>query len=267
MNAWDLLWYAITQLGSDYFYVAALTVVYLALDRKLGSRLAIVTLSNIWLAAFLKDFFKIPRPPKELWKYQVEGYAFPSGHAQGTTVFWGYLSLYYQYLPLFISSAIIIVLVCYSRIELGVHSVFDVVGGVFFGLLILLTSFIVERKVSKKLGNYNYPSLIFLTIFLFLISLISGYGGKDAAVTTGALLGMSIGFYVSRNKVKRNPNIFEGLLNVAFGAPFAFFMYKLTSVTQLLILQFLMMAIMGFVIAILPMLTEKFTAKTKGKNA
>lgn len=264
MNAWDFLWYLVTQLGSDYFYVAALTIIYLSFNRKLGKKLATVELSNIWLSAFLKDFFKIPRPPREFWKYQVEGYGFPSGHTQGTTVFWGYLSLYFSSVLLLILTILIVLLVAYSRLELGVHSLFDVVGGAFFGTVVLVLGFFVEKKVVKKIKNYVSYVWISLPLIFFAVSIVSGYGGKDAALTTGAFFGMAVGFAYLKENVEEKPNFKVGVLNAVVGAPSAFVAYLFASKTQVLLIQFSVMSLAGLVISFLPFLIEKArVAKTQ----
>ncbi|MGC8934857.1 MAG: phosphatase PAP2 family protein [Thermoproteota archaeon] len=257
MNAWDLLWYLITQLGSDYFYVAALTIIYLGFNRKLGKKLATIELSNIWLSAFLKDFFKIPRPPREFWKYQVEGYGFPSGHTQGTTVFWGYLSLYFSSVLLLVLTVLIVLLVAYSRLELGVHSLLDVVGGAFFGAVVLVLGFLVEKEVVKKIKNYVSFVWVSLPLLLFAVSVVLGYGGKDAALTTGAFFGMVVGFVYLKESVEEKPNFKVGALNVIIGAPSAFVAYFFASKTQALLVQFLVMSLAGLVISFLPFLIEK----------
>lgn len=262
MTPWDLLWYIITQSGSDYFYVAALTIIYLGLNRSLGKKLATIELSNIWLSAFLKDFFKIPRPPKEFWKYPVEGYGFPSGHTQGTTVFWGYISLYFSSIALLLLAMLIILLVAYSRLELGVHSLLDVVGGVFFGVAVLVLGFLVEKKVVKKIKNYISYIWISLPLILFIISIFSGYGGKDAALTTGAFFGMSVGFAYLKESIEEKPDLKTGFLNVAIGAPSAFVAYFFASKTQVLVIQFLVMSLAGLVISFLPFLIKR-GAKTQ----
>ncbi|MEM0162751.1 MAG: phosphatase PAP2 family protein [Thermoproteota archaeon] len=253
------MWYLITQLGSDYFYVAALTIIYLGLNRKLGKKLATIELSNIWLSAFLKDFFKIPRPPKEFWKYPVEGYGFPSGHTQGTTVFWGYLSLYFSSVVLLLLTILIVLLVAYSRLELGVHSLLDVVGGVFFGAIVLALGFFVEKKVVKKVKTYINYFWVSLPLILFIISVVSGCGGKDAAVTTGAFFGMAIGFAYLKGSIKEKPNLKVGFFNILFGAPSAFVAYYLASKVQVLLIQFLVMSLAGLVISFLPFLIERVT--------
>lgn len=257
MNPWDLLWYLVTQLGSDYFYVAALTLIYLGLNRKLGAKLATIVLSNIWLSAFLKDFFKIPRPPKELWKYQVEGYGFPSGHTQGTTVFWGYISLYSSSIVLLALTLIIVLLVAYSRLELGVHSLLDVTGGIFFGILVLVLGFLIEKKVVNKFKNHISYAWVSLPLILFVVSLATGYGGKDAALTTGALFGMAIGFVNSKESIEKVPSFRIGALNIVVGAPSAFIAYLFASKGQSLLVQFSIMTIAGLVISFLPFLLKK----------
>lgn len=86
-----------------------------------------------------KEYFKVARPTNSL--IEVSGYAFPSGHAAGIVFLativsflsWR-LSSYYRYAVL--TACIITVgVVAYSRIALHVHTWFQVLTGIGFGLL------------------------------------------------------------------------------------------------------------------------------------
>ena len=93
----DTLVYLITSVGSEIFYTIALPLLYWVWSKEVGYRVGVVFLSSDFLNRYLKFVFRIPRPPATSTVRVIHpetggGYAFPSGHAQGSTVFWGWLS-------------------------------------------------------------------------------------------------------------------------------------------------------------------------------
>ncbi|HDD26208.1 MAG TPA: hypothetical protein ENF75_03870, partial [Acidilobales archaeon] len=71
---WIDYWRGITFLGEEVFYVALLPIIYHGVSRALGIELIIIFSSSIWLASTLKNIFKRPRPPKQLWLTKSSGY-------------------------------------------------------------------------------------------------------------------------------------------------------------------------------------------------
>ena len=86
-----------------------------------------------------KEYFKIARPTNSI--IEASGYAFPSGHAAGIVFLativsflsW-HLTSYYRYVVLTLC-IITVVVVAYSRIALHVHTWFQVLVGIGFGLV------------------------------------------------------------------------------------------------------------------------------------
>lgn len=135
----------VTQLGSEQAYVVLLALYYWLADPSSGRRLGLLLGLNFALNALLKHAFDLPRP------YQLDpslaipeavatgtGPGFPSGHAQGAALFWGYLALRHPRRWLLVLSVLLIALVGLSRVYLGVHFPLDVLGGVAIGLGVLL---------------------------------------------------------------------------------------------------------------------------------
>ncbi len=158
------MWEYITELGSEVVVTLVSFVTYLAVDRRLGARL--VTLLSIAAVTnpILKNIFKMPRPPSHMFRVKASGYGFPSGHAQMSVSVWGYLSyrLYklYRvrkkafYAAASILTALITVLVCVSRVVLGVHWIHDVVGGAIFALIsIAVVEYLAPRFASLETGT------------------------------------------------------------------------------------------------------------------
>jgi undecaprenyl-diphosphatase len=94
------------------------------------------------LDSLLKIGFNRPRPQIFTWGTQVMGASFPSGHAMASTIVYStvaYLAARLQQnvasrLLTMAMAALIILLICSSRLYLGVHYPSDVLAGVIIGL-------------------------------------------------------------------------------------------------------------------------------------
>lgn len=204
----DWFFYAVTQLGEELFYIVALAFVYWSINKKLGRKLAIIVLTSLWINGFFKLLLKLPRPPEAVRKIEVSGYGFPSGHAQGSTSLWGYLSLKIRKYWLYVISAVLVVLISYSRIYLQVHYVQDIIGGSVLGILTIIAFELIDRKsagfISSRpfLQKLTIPAiyvaiLVTVPLVFFLNEDITGM-----IVISGAVFGMAEGFIIEEEKIK-----------------------------------------------------------------
>jgi membrane-associated phospholipid phosphatase len=87
-------------------------------------------------SSFLKIIFKIPRICIG-FDYCPETYAFPSGHATIALAFSTIIFLQFRKNPkIYIPAFILSLLICYSRLVLNVHTIFDVISGAIVGVII-----------------------------------------------------------------------------------------------------------------------------------
>ena len=125
--------------------------------KKIALILVISFLIIIPLNTLFKNFFERPRPPVETQEthiFQETDFAYPSGHASIVTA--GALTLIILYrrekeLILSIILACEAALVCISRIYLGDHYLFDVIGGILLGAGISLLSISLSRYLDPIL--------------------------------------------------------------------------------------------------------------------
>jgi undecaprenyl-diphosphatase len=104
--------------------------------------LLVATAGGIGLNNILKIGFDRPRPQVFEWGTHVSSSSFPSGHAMSATVVYvtvAYLAarLQKRHLPRLVTlaiAAIIVAVICFSRMYLGVHYPSDVAAGVIIGL-------------------------------------------------------------------------------------------------------------------------------------
>ena len=148
----------ISMFGSGYIIsITCLIIMIIIKDNR--ERLNIIMcllLSSVFNNIVLKGIFRRDRPIYMMIK--KGGYSFPSGHSMVSTVFYGYLIyLVYKYIDnkiikniLICLLIIMILLICFSRIYLGVHYFSDVIGGISIGLLFLICFIHFNKKIIKK---------------------------------------------------------------------------------------------------------------------
>jgi membrane-associated phospholipid phosphatase len=136
-----ILFSVLTLLGDPWVCLFAVSFAYVVGDRTGVSRpsaafVLALGLGAVGLTVGLKAFFALPRPPSAA----ETGYGFPSGHALGTTVFWGGAALLAdagrRRVRLGVAAAVV-ALVAVSRVVLRVHYLADVAAGVAVGALFL----------------------------------------------------------------------------------------------------------------------------------
>jgi len=124
-------------------------------QRHLSIFLAAVALARV-LSGVVKALVDPPRPSASVVDvtYQLGGASFPSGHVLGATLFYGFLiycadiSITNKPVRRVVqgSLAVVIVLMGYSRVELGAHWPTDVLGGYAIGLLVLSAMVWLHRR-------------------------------------------------------------------------------------------------------------------------
>lgn len=130
-----------TQLGSGWMVLIVCTAAYMHLRLKDALKLSVAAGSTFVLVELMKHLIARPRPyafdasisKRDLWTQG--GFGFPSGHAALATVVACFLAskISPKYRPLL---AFGVILVAVSRIYLGMHYIFDVLGGICMGAMV-----------------------------------------------------------------------------------------------------------------------------------
>jgi membrane-associated phospholipid phosphatase len=191
----DGLFTVATFLGEEEFYLVFLPLIYWCFNKRVGIRLAYAFLLSACLNSFLKDLFGIPRPDDPCIRFlrKETTPSFPSGHAQGAVVTWGYLATQWQNRVFLAVVTVLIFLTSLSRVYLGVHFPQDLVGGIVIGALYLLAFNWIAANWGGRLAKL--PLVIKLSLLvLFPIALLVAHPSKDTAMTMGAFAGMGLGF-------------------------------------------------------------------------
>jgi membrane-associated phospholipid phosphatase len=191
----DQLMYLITSMGSELFYIIVLPVLYWTWSKRAGYRMGMFYLFGAYLNSVLKVAFHIPRPvptadARVMHPETGPGYAFPSGHAQGATVFWGQRALELRTRAAWVTAAVITVLVSMSRIYLNVHWPSDVAGGILIGVALL----VVLNLLSGLWERLDLPVPVRILACLALaVAAYLLYREDDAYILIGFLLGFPAG--------------------------------------------------------------------------
>lgn len=185
---------AISNIGGQDFYFLVIPYLIWGRDKRLGVETALLLITSSYLNLYLKEWFKVPRPPKDQWApgVDVESYSFPSGHAQSAATFWTYLSVRLRKNWVIVTGLVLTVLICYSRIFLGVHRWNDIFVGLGLGVVIALAFLLLRGPATRLLGKMDHVQRLSLAvavpIILFLLT-----RSVDYAHLLGFLLGVLAG--------------------------------------------------------------------------
>jgi len=199
----DTIFAAITFMGDEEFYLLMLPAVYWCLNRAVAVRLGYVFLFSTAINIGLKDLFTLARPdPSQVRRViDASGYGFPSGHAQGTTTVWFYLATEVRKKAFWAIAIAVAILVGFSRLYLGVHYPGDVLGGWFFGLvLVLLYAWLSARYQSKlaKLPLWSKAAIVVLVP----LGLLAIHAVPDTVSALSVMLGFGLGSVLEREWVR-----------------------------------------------------------------
>lgn len=152
---------AVTFLGTHSFLIPAnlVLIIYFLFIKKhkwYSIKVPAIALSSLALMFGLKYFFGRPRPDMPLI-YKAEGLSFPSGHALFSVTFYGLLiyiiyrgiaNIYLRWFLIVVLTALIIV-IGFSRVYLRVHYASDVLAGFCVGIIWLLFTIWLLRRMEK----------------------------------------------------------------------------------------------------------------------
>jgi undecaprenyl-diphosphatase len=143
--ALDSVMKVVTWLGSWVALVAAAAIIaLLVITRRLPVLAAIVAVFA-WVGEaggvrIGKEVVRRNRPPEAIWLVRAHGWSFPSGHAATACLVFTVLALCVTALARhraarvlgWLTAGLAIAATAYSRVELGVHWMTDVIAGVVF---------------------------------------------------------------------------------------------------------------------------------------
>ncbi len=127
--------------------------------RRLFFQCACLVAFGIIINVVLKGTFQIPSSVHP----SMGSYAFPSGHMQLTTVFYVWWAIYIPFWYYRTLTAAIVLGVGVSLVHFKYHTIYDVTGGLLFGLLIV---FCFYYLLTKNIKYFPWALLLAASIFM-----------------------------------------------------------------------------------------------------
>ncbi|XP_067894869.1 sphingosine-1-phosphate phosphatase 1 [Heterodontus francisci] len=168
-----------TELGNELFYITFFPFWLWNIDPYVGRRLIVIWVWVMYLGQCTKDIIRWPRPRSPpVVKVEVfydSEYGMPSTHAMsGTAIPFSLFFLtfgrwQYPYAFGLLLASSWCILVCLSRLYMGMHSILDIIAGVLYSILIL----VIFHPAMDLIDNFN---LTYKYAPLFIISLHLGMG-------------------------------------------------------------------------------------------
>ncbi len=223
---WDRVFSLITHLGGETTLIALALIVFWSVGKAHGLYLLTVGCVGTALNQFLKITFRIPRPwvrdPSftivESARADAGGYSFPSGHTQNGVGTLGTIAVTTKHRGFKIFLWVLAALVSFSRMYLGVHTPADVLVSVVLALVLIFAL----RPLFRTLEDHPIRGL-WILIVLFALNVLyllyaalwpfpadadweqMSHGLENAAKLTGALAGMTLGYWIDLRWTRFSP--------------------------------------------------------------
>ena len=201
----------ITLLGNETAYLIMMPFVLWCVDFRTGARTGVVFLLSAYLNFFFKDMLAQPRPfilEPGLNLIEASGYGLPSGHAQGSLVFFGMLALLMRKRWFTVFAFFLILLLSFSRVYLGVHFPTYILGGWFLGSCLLFGYHKFGNRFEQIVAQWSLWQQIVLSVATTGIMLI--YNTHETIVIAAAFFGVGIGTILSvRFNYTQKPSSFS----------------------------------------------------------
>jgi undecaprenyl-diphosphatase len=176
----------VTYLGNAEILIASYSVLIIILvilhEELIAAFFAAGLALGQTLSVTMKNLLARTRPDDAIITISHSGYAFPSGHALISMVFYGFIGYclvhvmhksWQKWLTGCIAG-VVIFMIGFSRIYLGVHWASDVIGGWLAGGAILILLILIFKKIQERfhLQKLSVPhGASFVVIGLLLIAL------------------------------------------------------------------------------------------------
>jgi len=206
----------VTKAGEEIIAILVLCAIFWCIDKKLAYCIGISYFLSGLLVQGLKITFRVDRPwvlnrnfePVAGAKETATGYSFPSGHTQSSSALFGTLGFKLKKGWQKFLCFLILVLVGFSRMYLGVHTLLDVAVSMGVTLLIsfLMVQFYDKKGKSSLITVPLILTIIAVSIAVYAYSLFSSGVIDESYVidclkASGAGVGFAVGMYIEKKYI------------------------------------------------------------------
>ena len=207
----DSLLNALTLMGDETVFLVLCLVVFWCVCKQEGYFLLTSGLGGTVMNQWLKIVCRVPRPwvmdenftIVEKARAGAGGYSFPSGHSQNAVSTFGGIALWTKRRAVRVIGIVLAVLVCFSRMYLGVHTPLDVGVGAACALVLIFVLRPLMKKDDPRINRILLGIMFALSLaFALFVSLTAFPADVDAenlgeAVKNAyTLLGCSAGLII-----------------------------------------------------------------------
>lgn len=211
----DVLVGFITRFGEETIAIVIICVIYWCLNKRLAYGIGIAYFLSGLTVQGMKISFRVDRPwiadptlnPVPSALEHATGYSFPSGHTQGAAALLGSIGAQIKRIPLQVTCFTLAILVAFSRLYLGVHTLQDVAVSLLITALIIFITvkFFIPKDIDKKRELLLLIGMIFYAVIIITTAAILYSNGTieqiyltDCLKAAGACIGFATGMYVER---------------------------------------------------------------------
>lgn len=209
-----------TQFGEELILLPLMCLVYWCFNKRLACFAALNFFSALLVNHVLKITFCVNRPwirntqlsPVPDALDSATGFSFPSGHTANAVSIYGSVLLWFRkHIWIVILNGCFILLIAFSRLYLGVHTLQDVAISLIAGFILLFFNQWIFKRIEKNPERDRlYLGLIFaLAVLCALYTILKPYpdGTQDALKadgmkTLGAMVGTVCGVYWDFRKIR-----------------------------------------------------------------
>ena len=210
---------ALTYLGDELVFMAAVLVVLWCVDKKWGYRLFAMGMFGTIFNQLLKAVFLVPRPwvldaglePVPSALESATGYSFPSGHTQSAATLFGGVAIWLKKCTATVICVLLILLTAFSRMYLGVHTPLDVGVSLATGALtVMVFAYFFQKpqrgiQMSIGAGIALVGTALALLLYVLLapqtdrnVAQFDEEGVKTAYTVFGTVVGLAASWLVDK---------------------------------------------------------------------
>ena len=233
----DTIFSLITLLGEETVAIVLLCLIYWCINKRTAYVIGVAYFFAGLAVQGMKICFQIDRPwiidptlkPVESAIPAATGYSFPSGHTQSATALFGTLALKMKQVPVKVVCVLVVLLVAFSRMYLGVHTLLDVGVSLIVTTLIVLVvaKMLSDDGANKKRELVLTLVLVVCAIAVIVIAAVMFSRGvieqsylTDCLKAAGAGIGFAVGMCIERSYINfsvRTKNILWQIIKFVIG--------------------------------------------------
>ena len=220
----DFFFSTITHLGEETLFLAVSIVFFWCVNKREGYYILVTGLLGTVINQFGKLLFRIPRPwvidpefrPIDSAIEEATGYSFPSGHTQNISTTFGSMASYNLKRKWIVAACVsVILLVGFSRMYLGVHTLLDVGVSLIIGFLLVLLLrpvFTSEERFHKYMPFVAIGGVVISLCYFFYVMSVSddatldphnlASGIKNAYTLLGCTIAILPVYFIDRHLIR-----------------------------------------------------------------